>query len=112
MSDLALGPIIGTIGGGAEIVDIFEGTQTNTLDFDLPEGSWVVLIYAGRAGILNPTITFDDTQVLPTQNSMTRGTAAVRGVTGGSHKVSKTGSGDSTIYRVSYFPDPIGDDSH
>lgn len=112
MSDLALGPIIGTIGGGAEIVDIFEGSQTNTLDFDLPEGSWVVLIEAGRGGSLNPRILFDGTEVLTTSNYMTRGTAAVRGVLGGPHTVSKTGSGDSTIYRVSYFPDPIGDDSH
>ena len=104
MSDLKLGPVVGKRGGG-EIVDVFEGAQTNTLTFDLPEGLWVVLIYAGRAGSLSPTTTFDGVQVLTVSNNMPRGTAAVRGVTGGSHTVGKTGAGDSTIYRVSYFPD-------
>lgn len=100
-----LGPVVGKIRGG-EIIDVFEGTQTNTLTFDLPEGRWVVLIDAGRAGSLNPVTTFDGNRVLNVDNQMNRGTAAVRGVTGGSHTVGKTGSGDSTIYRVSYFPDP------
>lgn len=106
MSDLTLGPVVGKIGGAA-IIDEFEGEQTNTLAFDLPEGRWVVLIYVGRASsLVNSNILFDGTTVLVTHSSMPRGTAAVRGVTGGSHTVGKTSSGDSTIYRVSYFPDP------
>lgn len=100
-----LGPVVGKIRGG-EIIDVFEGTQTNALTFDLPEGLWVVVVDVGRSSALNPSVTFDGTQVFYTQNSMTRGTFAVRGVVGGSHRISKTGSGDSTIYRVSYFPDP------